>query len=127
MKNFSLKIAVVMTLFGMVQQVYAAGEPQVRFIEPIAGNSGPNVGVVVDATDADGKVTEVRLYINNTQVRREGAAPYEWGSANQNSEDPLLLNLAPGSWCNGSLARRFTLSPIVIFSVVNKSITPALW
>ena len=98
MKSFSLKIAFIMTIVCVMQQVQAAGEPQVRFLQPSAGNSGPDLGVVVDATDADGKVKEVKLYINNQLVRREGAAPYEWGTANKNSEDSLLLNLAPGTY-----------------------------
>ena len=87
-----------MGVIGVIQHVYAAGEPQVRFLEPSAGNNDANLGVVVDATDADGKVSEVRLYINNTQLRRERGAPYEWGTANSNQEDSALLNLAPGSY-----------------------------
>ncbi len=95
MKKFSIRLLLIMS---WIQFVQAAGEPEVRFIQPAAGNSGPNVGVVVEATDADGKVREVKLYINNTLVRREGAAPYEWGTANTNSDDPALLNLAPGTY-----------------------------
>ncbi|MFT6028421.1 MAG: hypothetical protein ACI8O8_000145, partial [Oleiphilaceae bacterium] len=98
MKGFSLTIVLILTLVVMTQQVYAAGEPQVRFLEPATGNSGPNLSVVVDASDADGKVREVRLYINNIQVRRERAAPYEWGMANPGQNDSALLNLTPGSY-----------------------------
>jgi len=56
-----------------------------------------NLGVVVEATDPDGDIVEVFLYIDNKLVRREGGAPYEWGLANSNQEDPLLLNLTPGN------------------------------
>ncbi|MGA1826564.1 MAG: DNRLRE domain-containing protein, partial [bacterium] len=64
--------------------------------QPGAGTVSPNIGVVVEASDPDGSISEVDLYINSTHVRTESNAPYEWGTANNTADDPLLLNCAPG-------------------------------
>jgi cytochrome c peroxidase len=94
-RNFLIFLS-AMVLASSGGHVFAAGEPTVRFMQPSAGNSGPDLGVVADAFDADGKVKNVTLYINDQKVRREGAAPYEWGTANSNKTDSALLNLKPG-------------------------------
>ncbi|MGA1823977.1 MAG: M60 family metallopeptidase [bacterium] len=72
--------------------------PILSFTHPRAGTVSPNIGVVVEASDPDGTISKVALYINGEFVRHENAAPYEWGTANNNSDDPLLLNCAPGSY-----------------------------
>ncbi|MGA1870670.1 MAG: Ig-like domain-containing protein [bacterium] len=72
--------------------------PTVSFIQPSAGTVSSNLGVVVEASDPDGSISKVSLYINNSLVRDEGEAPYEWGTANDNFDDPLLLNCAPGTY-----------------------------
>jgi len=72
--------------------------PSVSFTLPASGTVSPDLGVVVEATDPDGTISEVLLYINNTFVRDEGAAPYEWGTANDQFDDPSLLDLAPGTY-----------------------------
>lgn len=53
-------------------------------------------GVIANATDADGSVAKVELYINNELVREELGAPYEWGSVN-NVFPTELLDLPSGT------------------------------
>ena len=55
-----------------------------------------DLSVTVNATDADGTIANVKLYLNSQLVRQENVAPYEWGMNNQN--DPLLKGLQAGSY-----------------------------
>lgn len=73
-------------------------KPVLSFLQPKAGKVDPDLGVVVDAHDSDGNIEHVLLYINDNLVRREGAAPFEWGTANHNQTDNALLNLSPGEY-----------------------------
>ncbi len=57
---------------------------------------GDDLGVVVSVTS--GSVSNIKLYLNNVLVRQEGAAPYEWGTANTTQEDLALSNLAIGTY-----------------------------
>ncbi len=63
-----------------------------------------DLGVVVEASDLngsvkDGTISEVLLYINETTlVRSDQTAPYEWGTASDDNNDPSLLNLEPGTY-----------------------------
>ena len=59
--------------------------------EQISGNS---VSVDVNASDPDGSISKIELYIDDNFVRNEGVAPYLWG---ENSQDPLLMNLSAGN------------------------------
>lgn len=57
--------------------------PSVSFASP-SGNSitlavGYDLQVDVLATDADGTIDNVRLFINNNLVRQENISPYNWG------------------------------------------------
>ncbi len=74
-------------------------KPVVSFSTP-ANNAqfdpGSSIEVEVNATDADGTIAYVELFINDEFVRRENLAPYEWGKATQN--DPKLKNLAVGDY-----------------------------
>ena len=73
--------------------------PSVSFAAPTNGQtfpSGSNVYVKVDAADTDGTVKQVDLYLNNTLVRTEKVAPYEWADPQNN--DPQLQNMQPGSY-----------------------------
>jgi len=72
--------------------------PVVSFTTPTA-NASVNQGytsfnVLVNATDAGGSITDVKLYINNVLIRSESVAPYEWGHAAFPNE---LLGLAVGN------------------------------
>lgn len=74
-------------------------DPTVSFAKPTDSQSyasGTNVEVKVDATDADGSIAMVELYLNGTLVRQESVAPYEWGLANQN--DDVLANMQSGTY-----------------------------
>jgi len=59
---------------------------------------GESLGVDVNATDSDGSISNVQLFLNGAFVRQENFFPYEWGDANSGATDQLLLNLAPGNY-----------------------------
>ena len=64
--------------------------PKVSIVSPANGAQYPapaNVNVTATASDPDGSVVKVDLYLNGTFVRTENTAPYEW----------TLANLAAGS------------------------------
>ncbi len=74
--------------------------PTVAFEQPVDGDNlpiGTDLYVKVNASDTDGSISRVELYINNTFVRSEGMPPYEWGDPNQHN-DPLLQNLQQGTY-----------------------------
>jgi len=74
--------------------------PAVGFSRPGDGSvlsEGQDVFVVVDASDSDGSVASVRLFLDGSLVRQENVAPYEWGSPGD-SNDQQLRNLAAGSY-----------------------------
>lgn len=51
--------------------------------------------VLVEASDPDNDaITSVTLYIDGTELRREGQAPYEWGAPGQRADE--TLGLTPG-------------------------------
>lgn len=75
--------------------------PEVSFVNPLPGSmfqEGDDLGVTVEATDNDGNVVNVKLFLNDVLVRREGGSPYEWGTDNSDQEDLVLLNMAQGSY-----------------------------
>ncbi|WP_445737868.1 sialate O-acetylesterase [Mariniflexile sp.] len=53
-----------------------------------------SVSVKVNASDPDGSISKIELYMDDNFVRNEGVAPYLWG---ENSQDPLLMNLSAGN------------------------------
>ncbi|MEM9886230.1 MAG: Ig-like domain-containing protein [Bacteroidota bacterium] len=74
--------------------------PSVTFDTPENGESfpvGTDLYVKVNASDAEGTVSSVDLYLNDQLVRSEGAAPYEWGDPNQHN-DTQLQNMQAGSY-----------------------------
>jgi|GEM_PF-866644 len=78
--------------------------PEVSFTQPVDGqelDSGASLSAIAMATDSDGTVANVRLYLNDTLVRQEDVSPYRWGD---NGQDPALQNLAPGSYVLKAIA-----------------------
>ena len=72
--------------------------PTIKFNQPTNGITlGKDIGVVVEASDQDGTVTQVDLYINNKFVRSDFSSPYQWGtSCSQTDND--LINLPNGTY-----------------------------
>lgn len=73
--------------------------PQLNFQTPSNGASfdeGKSLYVKVNASDADGSVSNVKLYINGTFFRQENNAPYEWNAPSQN--DSKLKNMKAGTY-----------------------------
>ncbi|WP_299313157.1 Ig-like domain-containing protein [uncultured Aquimarina sp.] len=67
--------------------------PNVSFASPsgnITVQEGYDLTVVVNASDPDGSVSNVKLYINNSLIRQESVVPYEWG--HDGSPNPEELN-----------------------------------
>jgi len=80
--------------------------PTVTFVTPASQqifNEGTNLFVKVDATDSDGTVVGVQLYLNNTLVRDDTSLPFEWGS--DLSMDAALQNLVAGRYTLKVIAR----------------------
>ncbi|MEM8526930.1 MAG: Ig-like domain-containing protein [Bacteroidota bacterium] len=74
--------------------------PMVSFEEPTNMQDfevGEDVYVKVNASDSDGSVTQVDLYLDGQFVRSEGVAPYEWGDPNQSNDTPLQ-NMQAGTY-----------------------------
>lgn len=72
--------------------------PTASFTAPFDGQNlsvGDNLTVDVDANDADGSVSNVRLFLNDVFVRQENITPYLWGDRDQ---DAALKNLAEGTY-----------------------------
>ncbi|MFL1897193.1 polysaccharide lyase [Aquimarina sp. 2-A2] len=71
-------------------------DPVVSFVNP-SGNltvqEGYDIEVEANATDADGTISNIKLYINNTLVRQENIAPYNWGHTG--SPNPAEVNGLP--------------------------------
>ena len=74
--------------------------PLVSFITPsgnIVVDEGYDLKVEANATDPDGDIADVKLYIDNTFVRQESKVPYEWG--HDTSPNPQEVNgLSPGTY-----------------------------
>ena len=71
------------------QQVVSNNPPSVSFASPTGNltvDEGYALSVTVNASDSDGSVTSVELFINNQLVRQELYAPYEWGAAAEPDE-----------------------------------------
>ncbi|NJL75327.1 MAG: hypothetical protein HC892_10130 [Saprospiraceae bacterium] len=82
-----------------VQTINTSQNPTVSFSQPANNQSfptGTNLFVLVDASDSDGTIRDVVLYLNGILVRREAGAPYEWGKSTQN--DTALRNMAAGTY-----------------------------
>jgi len=69
--------------------------PVVSFASPAAGatfEADSLISVMVNATDSDGTVANVRLSVNGDFIRQENADPYQWGAG-----DSILQNLGAGT------------------------------
>jgi hypothetical protein len=79
--------------------------PTVSFTQPTAGANlaaPASPHVVVNASDPDGTIANVKLYLNGALVRQENKAPYEWNGVGQN--DPLLQNMVAGTYTLKAIA-----------------------
>lgn len=103
--------------------------PEVSFVSPSDGTTvleGASIQVEVNATDLDGTITGVELYLDSQLVRQEISPPYTWGEASQN--DTLLENLAIGSYELEAIATdddSQTTSVIITLNVVADAVPPA--
>jgi G8 domain/Secretion system C-terminal sorting domain/Ricin-type beta-trefoil lectin domain-like/Bacterial Ig domain len=75
--------------------------PAVTFTSPTQTqyDEGTSLGVVANATDSDGTIANVKLYLNDVLLRQENASPYEWGTAHPTANiDPPLLKMVAGTY-----------------------------
>ncbi|MCK8524395.1 cellulase family glycosylhydrolase [Aquimarina sp. D1M17] len=80
--------------------------PTVSFLSP-SGNltvdEGYSLYVSVNASDSDGSINNVKLYIDNTFIRQENFDPYEWGHATSPNPDEVN-NLPAGTYTFKAIA-----------------------
>ncbi|GAA4278327.1 Ig-like domain-containing protein [Aquimarina mytili] len=84
----------------IIKDVTASQPPQVSFVNP-SGNltvqEGYDIEIEANATDADGTINDIKLYIDNTLVRQESIVPYTWGHTG--SPNPEEVNgLSSGTY-----------------------------
>jgi len=105
----------------MIKPELSNNAPEVAFTLPASGanlTAPGSVIVNVAASDLDGSVTSVALFINDEFVRAERVDSYNWNERNQDSS---LSNLAAGSYtlravatdnegATSSVERTFTVS-----------------
>lgn len=87
------------TSLQRVITVTAANQaPTVGFILPTQTTFSVGASVIVEASasDADGSIASVDLFLNNVLVRRESFAPYTWNDTGRGSADPVLDSLTVG-------------------------------
>ncbi len=80
--------------------------PALSFSQPANGSSfdeGQGVYVIVDASDSDGNIDNVRLFLDGALIRQENVAPYEWGNPGY-TNDAALRNLAAGNYTLSAIA-----------------------
>lgn len=73
--------------------------PEVNFTKPTDGQSfefSSNVQLEVDATDVDGSISQVDLFINGKFYRQELNAPFDWGV--RSDIDPTLFDMEAGTY-----------------------------
>ncbi len=88
-KGFSTEISRTV----IVKKEVSNQAPNVSFISPpdnITVQEGYNLVIRANASDPDGSVSNVKLYINNNSIRQENVVPYEWGHAG--SPNPKEVN-----------------------------------
>lgn len=79
--------------------------PTISFLSPVNNITlveGYNLQVEVNATDADGTIDNVKLYIDNNLVRQINSTSYKWGHSDSPNTDEL----------NGLLEGTYTLKAI---------------
>ncbi len=59
-------------------------------------DEGASIRPIVNASDPDGNIVNVKLYLNNQFIRQENFAPYEWGHLA--NKDTQLKNLEEGTY-----------------------------
>lgn len=75
--------------------------PVVSFANPLSTSTffeGDDLGVTVHATDTDGSIANVKLYLDDVLVRQEGVVPYDWGIDNAQQTDQVLLGMGKGTY-----------------------------
>ncbi|MEQ8238375.1 MAG: DUF4955 domain-containing protein [Cyclobacteriaceae bacterium] len=86
-----------------VSSFVANRPPSISFSTPENGvtyEEGANVKVNIGASDVDGSITEVKLYLNQEFIRADNSLPYTWGF--DQSKDPELFNMQGGQyWIRG--------------------------
>ena len=77
--------------------------PSASFLTPLDGEEfeeGVDLLVDVSASDTDGTVSNVRLYLDDVFVRQENVSPYQWNP----TQDPVFAAMAAGSYALKAIA-----------------------
>ena len=86
----------------------ANAAPQISFSAPNANQEfvrGTSIGVRAMASDRDGSVAGVTLFINGQRVRNATVSPFQWGAFAPAQADTPLRNLAVGQYTLRAVAR----------------------
>jgi len=86
--------------FSLAYSQASFAVPSVSFNSPTNGEQllrNTDLSVLVTATDTDGDIAEVDLFINGDLLRTERFAPYRWGDSDRRM-DSGLENLDPGTY-----------------------------
>jgi regulation of enolase protein 1 (concanavalin A-like superfamily) len=99
--------------------------PQVSIARPASGTTfaaGASLYVLANASDANGSIANVKLYLNDQLVRQENSFPYEWGAAGQN--DTRLQNMRAGTYAVRAVATD-NAGAMTTSSVITVTVTQA--
>ncbi|MGB3464211.1 MAG: DUF4955 domain-containing protein, partial [Cyclobacteriaceae bacterium] len=82
-----------------VQNIFVNRVPSIVFSSPAVNEVVPfggNIRVNVGASDQDGNITRVKLYLNDDFLREDNSVPYTWGF--DEDKDPELFNMEGGDY-----------------------------
>jgi len=105
MRKPILLVTSAILIGALTNSAYAQSNaaPIVTFNTPSAGEVFPPGGEIlvdVSATDSDGSITSVDLFVDGTFLRTEGTSLYQWGQPSGSSraitDQALFTNLADG-------------------------------
>ncbi len=82
-----------------IQNFVVNKPPNLSFSTPLSSDTfeeGANIKVNVGASDADGSISTVKLYLNGEFLGQDTNIPYTWGF--DENKDPELFNMEPGEY-----------------------------
>ncbi|MGB5943072.1 MAG: DUF4955 domain-containing protein, partial [Leeuwenhoekiella sp.] len=102
-RSGSTDSSIIINTFGIANAA-ANQEPTVSITTTPSSSNGSlildqgyDLYVRANASDTDGTINNVKLFIDNTLLRQEGIAPYEWGHDGSPNQDELN-GLTSGSY-----------------------------
>lgn len=88
--------------FEVTANDFNAGKPTISFEQPASNANiavGSNLNVIANASDSNGTITSVDLFLNDVLISSDTEAPFQWDGS-----DPLLQNMTPGNYTLKAIA-----------------------